>query len=539
MLRIFSSPAYCLIGVGLFVGISVYGTSRAYAQDASAASVAELQQRLQDLEAEVRQLKTGRGANPASAETVSLPSADPVAPNAPSSATSANPGADQYVPATANAAVGSPADPSSVPFTGWNEGFFLQSPDRTCQLRITGQLQGDYRGFLDPVDSSSTANSNVAGSPTTGSPDSFLIRRARLGIEATMYSYYEFRLLPDFAGTTVSKSITDAYMNVHYWDAFQFEIGKFKQPFSYEDLIQDRYVPTMERSMMDQLCPQRDEGAMIHGEKLFCGRFDYAVAISNGDPNDSTIDDNNDKDFNGRIVVRPFYDADGCGLLYGLQLGIAGSFGVENDTVGTTSSTPPTITTPATVTWFAYNTSANDVVAANGVRHRISPELVYFYHGLGFAAQYYHQDQNMQRGTNPIVNVPIDGYYVMATYLLTGEQRHEYSEQIAPLRPFDPTAPIASPGAWELVFRADRLEVGHQAFAGAAAVQLASTTSATNQSSNEAFETTTGLNWYLSKWARAQLNWEHANFANPIKIGNMKTALSEEDALYTRFQVIF
>ena len=285
-------------------------------------------------------------------------------------------------------------------FLGWNEGFFLQSPDRSCQLRITGQLQADYRGFLDPVDSSSTANTAVAGSPTTGSPDTFLIRRARLGIEATMANYYEFRLLPDFAGTTVSKSITDAYMNVHYWDALQFEVGKFKQPFSYEDLIQDRYVPTMERSMMDQLCPQRDEGAMIHGERLFCGRFDYAVAVSNGDPNDSTIDDNNDKDFNARAVLRPFFEPCGCDVLRGWQIGIAGSFGVENDSVSTTSSTPPTITTPATVTWFAYNSG----VVANGVRHRISPELVYFYHSLGFASQYYHQDQKLQpSSTKPVV----------------------------------------------------------------------------------------------------------------------------------------
>ena len=45
MLRIFSSPAYWLIGVGLFVGISVYRDVPMRAQDASAASVAELQQR--------------------------------------------------------------------------------------------------------------------------------------------------------------------------------------------------------------------------------------------------------------------------------------------------------------------------------------------------------------------------------------------------------------------------------------------------------------------------------------------------------------
>ena len=127
-----------------------------------------------------------------------------------------------------------------------------------------------------------------------------------------MVKYYEFRLLPDFAGTSVSKSITDAYMNVHYWDELQFEAGKFKQPFSYEQLIQDRYVPTMERSMMDQLVPQRDEGVMIHGQKLFDDRFDYAVAVSNGDSNDSTIDTNNHKDFNGRLVFRPFNDPEGC-----------------------------------------------------------------------------------------------------------------------------------------------------------------------------------------------------------------------------------
>ncbi len=535
MLHILSHRAYWLVGLGLFIGVGVCRTPDARAQDANVASMVELQQRVQDLEAVVRQLKDGRDLTPASSQPVSLAYTDPAAmnagtvPAAPAAATSANASA-----APADPPAGGGTSGAAENFIGWNNGFFLQSPDRTCSLRITGQIQADYRGFLDPVDSSSTANPLVAGSPITGSPDTFLVRRARLGIEATMANYYEFRLLPDFAGSTVAKSITDAYMNVHYWDECQFEIGKFKQPFSYEDLIQDRYVPTMERSMLDQLCPQRDEGAMIHGERLFCGRFDYAFAVSNGDPNDSSIDDNNDKDFNARAVIRPFYDLDADSILHGWQIGLAGSIGVENDAVSTTSSTPPIITTPATATWFAYNSG----VLANGARHRISPELVYFYRSLGFAAQYYHQDQNLQASsTKPIVNVPIDAYYMMATFLLTGEQRTEYSQQIEPLRAFDPSAPLASPGAWELVLRVDRMEVGQQAFSGA--TPLASNTGITNRSSNEALEETTGVNWYLTKWSRAQLNWEHANFAGPVQIGNMKKALTEEDTLYTRFQVIF
>ncbi len=503
MLRISSSRASLLIGVGLFIAVALCRTPGASAQEATA-SMAELQQRIQALEALVQQMRD----NPLPAPAI----VDPAAP---------------YPPA------GGAPSPAAENFLGWNNGFFLQSPDKSCQLRITGQLQSDFRGYLTPVDTSTTANKNVAGTPVTGSPDTFLIRRARLGIEATVANYYEFRLLPDFAGTSVSKSITDAYMNVHYWDQLQFEVGKFKQPFSYEDLIQDRYVPTMERSMMDQLVPQRDEGVMIHCHKWFDDRFDIAVAVCNGDANDSTIDNNQHKDFNGRVVFRPFNTPDGWEPARGLAFGLSGGEGIENEALSTTSSTPPTITTPAYVTWFAFNTG----VAANGGRDRISPELTYFYHSLGFASQYYHEDQVFQAAAahSPLVDVPFDGYYVLVTYLLTGEQRTEYSQQIEPIRPFDHCRPMASPGAWEVLFRVDRMAVGESAFTA----HLANDTGTTNRSSPEATETTLGLNWYLTKWVRAQLNWEHANFAGPVKIGNVAHAFSTEDALYTRFQVIF
>ena len=539
MRRISLGRLDAIIGVGFILGITVYITPTACAQDANTASVAELQQRVQELEAVVQQMKDSHNTNSATIAPVSMPSNDPAGSGAPA----ANGSAPASTQAVSNAPGGGAGDPAGENFIGWNEGFFLQSPDRSCHLRITGQIQADCRTYLDHVDASSTANSAVAGSPTTGSVDEFLIRRARLGIEATMANYYEFRLLPDFAGTTVAKSITDAYVNVHYWDEFQLEAGKFKQPLSYEELIQDRYVPFMERSMMDQLTPQRDEGVMIHGERLFCGRFDYAVAVSNGDSNDSTFDNNDHKDFNGRIVFRPFFDRDGQGVFRLLSFGISGGVGVENEPLSTSSSTPPTLTTPSTVTWFAFNATTTPVtggttaIAANGVRDRISPEVTYFYSSLGFAAQYYQQDQLFQTSSSKaaLVDVSFNGYYAMVSYLLTGEQRHEYSQQIEPFCPFDPSAPVASPGAWEVLLRVDRMEVGQSAFTSG----LASAKSTTNQSSPACFETTTGINWYLNKWVRAQMNWEHANFANSVKIGTAPKAFSEEDALYTRFQVIF
>src|SRR5262249_48009505 len=103
-------------------------------------------------------------------------------------------------------------------FTGWDDkgGFIMRSADKRLFLRLTGQIQADYRGFLDGVDYTDV--------------DTFLVRRARLGIEANMFKYYEFRLLPDFSnaqspGVPGSTRIQDAYLNIHYVDYFQLETG--------------------------------------------------------------------------------------------------------------------------------------------------------------------------------------------------------------------------------------------------------------------------------------------------------------------------
>jgi phosphate-selective porin OprO/OprP len=415
------------------------------------------------------------------------------------------------------------------PLAGWDEkrGFFLRSPDDRFTLRLTGQIQADYRAFLEERDYTDI--------------DSFLVRRARLGIEANMFTYYEFRLLPDFSNRQSPTSpattvIQDAYLNVHYWDAFQVEGGKFKQPFSYEQLIQDRFVPTMERSLIDQLVPQRDEGIMIHGQKLFDDRFDYYLSVSNGEIN-GDYDTNKLKDFNWRVVVRPLNDCEQWPILHGLQIGMAGTTGLEQEPIN-----PSVLRTPATVLWFQFNSG----VRAAGLRDRWSPELVYFFGPLGFASQYFHENQEMipvggGPGSQFKVNVPFDGYYFLVTYLLTGEERTTYSAPVAPLRPYEPLHPFAAPGAWELVARVSRLVMGDDVFK-AFPTGPASTIRLANPVGNSpgATELTIGFNWYLNAWVRTQFNWEHAWFDDPVRLGpGPQGLLGHQDSLLMRFQVIF
>jgi phosphate-selective porin OprO/OprP len=322
-------------------------------------------------------------------------------------------------------------------------------------------------------------------------------------------------------------------MNVHYWDAFQVEVGKFKQPFSYEQLVQDRFVPTAERSIFDQLVPARDEGVMVHGYKLLGGRLDYQVAVSNGEIN-GDFDTNKNKDVNGRLALRPF---EGTRWLGGLQVGVSAGVGEENEPVS-----PNPLRTPQTVPFFQFNAP----VRAQGERWRLSPEIEYFHGPLGLAAQYFRMEQHLEPtftgpGSQYNLNVPFTGFYVLGTFLVTGETRTTYSMAIKPFRPFDPCHPLQGTGAWELVGRVSRLNLGDEVFE-ALPISRTATISLSNPAlyTRGATESTLGFNWYLNGWVRMQFNWEHDWFDSPVVLGPGPAGrLLHQDVLVTRLQFIF
>jgi phosphate-selective porin OprO/OprP len=395
---------------------------------------------------------------------------------------------------------------------GWNNGFFIQSPDREYIFRLTGQIQTDYRGFTNSRD--------------TTDIDQFLLRRARFGLEANIAQYYEFRFLPDFAqGKT---TIQDCYMNVHYWDELQFQVGKFKQPVSYEQLIQDRYVPTMERSIIDQLVPARDIGVMVHGQNLVDQRFDYAFGVFNGEINGDG-DTNQSPDIAARLALRPFAgDSMPIWLRYA-QLGVSGTFGQENEPMS-----PTGLRTPDTVSFLAWNVGTR----AYGTRTRLIPEYSYICGPFGFYAQYLTMDQDILGGAAKakVERVPFDGWVLFGSVLLTGETRTSYNEQLAPLVPLDVRKPFQCPGAWEFVVRMSQLHVGDQVFTPGAN-QLADPTKYANQ----ATEFMVGFNWYWNAWVRVQFNAEHDHFNDPVLLGTTRPSglLNNQNSLFTRLQIIF
>jgi phosphate-selective porin OprO/OprP len=474
---------------------------------APSARQADLEERIRQLEATVQQMQGQKSPDVmVPGASYQLPDAPPPAPSPDTTVVTESPSSNP---------IGSEGGPEALNFEEPFKGFFIESPDKAFSLRITGQIQLDYRDFVRTKDRTDI--------------DTFLLRRARFGLEATLAKYYEFRFLPDFGqGTTI---VQDAYMNVHYWDEMQFEVGRFKQPISYEQLIQDRYVPTLERSLIDQLVPARDLGAMIHGENVFQNRLDYAVSVSNGEINGNSTDLNNHKDVDGRIAIRPLNDPDLPDWLRYFQVGVSGGVGVENEAIS-----PASLKEPDTVPFLNFNST----VRADGVRTRLCPELAYFYGHFGFLAQYYAEQQDMQPNSTGAaskitIDVPFNGYMFLATLFLTGETRTTWSEQIKPLRDFDPHCPISCPGAWELVARVSRLDVGDVFEKGN--YQLVNPA----KNSDEAMEVTVGFNWYFNAWVRMQFNYEHDMFGQPVLLGSSTPGnqLQSQDSLFTRFQVIF
>lgn len=439
---------------------------------------------------------------------------------------------------------------------GFDEGFFIRTPDGSNYLRIGSDMEADFRGFPNDRDGKDV--------------DSFLIRRARINFDGILEKYYDFRLMVDFSqkqNTTTLQAveiIQDAWMNVHYWDAFQFEMGKFKQPIGYEQLVQDRYTPFIERSMFDQLLPGRDVGVMAHGEMLFSDRLDWAVALANGEFQNLDFDTNDSKDITYRLQVRPFNGSWYVPALNRLQFTMEGTVGIEHENLSKTAAANTnaggfTLATPGTIPWLVFNNNSSapngnppigDPIA-DGLRTRVAPSVSYFYGSLGLVGQGYFQHQDYQlsaataQSSNLIVNVPTTGFDVFGTYLLTGEPKLSYSSAINPFHPVDPYNFFRSGyGAWEIGARVSRLQYGSEIFQvfNAGTIQKPQLLQMANPVGNTdgATEMTLGVNWYWNRFFKIQFNYEFDWFDQAVQLGpNKFNLIKSDDALLVRFALVF
>jgi phosphate-selective porin OprO and OprP len=384
------------------------------------------------------------------------------------------------------------------------EGFQFRSGDGDFLLRVRGYLQAD--GIF------------VGSEGTDLGTSTFLMRRVRPVFEATMFERFDVKVMPDFGlGVTV---LQDGYLDARFAPAFNVRAGKYKSPFGLERLASATELLFVERGLPTGIVPNRDVGIMLHGD-VAKNRISYQAGLFNGvvDGGSADVDSGDGKDFVGRIMTHPFRGV--SDTWQSLGLGLAASVGTQEGSLAAPNL--PNLRRQSRASYFRYRSDGTvpGTSVADGDRRRLSPQG-YFYAGpVGFLWEYVWTLQDIRRA-DAVASIDSRAWQVAGSWVLTGESPSYRS--VAPRRVFDPAS--GAFGAFEIAARAGRVTIDDEAFPVFANPDT---------SARAIWSWTAGLNWYLNRSFKVNLNYEEARFEGGVPLGSRAV---ERDFL-TRLQFSF
>ncbi len=190
-------------------------------------------------------------------------------------------------------------------------------------LSLSGYTQVVYQNFSHPL----------AGKYYDG----FSIKRARLDFQGHFSSQFDYRVLVDFVGQSgangtaatggqlISPFLVEAYVTYKPFAWLNVKAGQMITQFSQENITQDRNLDLIERSqvvnalvarkgdaanaLVDSIGNQngRDIGIQLNGSLFRLGDrhlIDYYIQLLDG-AGINTLDNNQSKDLDARLVLRP------------------------------------------------------------------------------------------------------------------------------------------------------------------------------------------------------------------------------------------
>jgi phosphate-selective porin OprO/OprP len=501
----------------LISAISLTGPILAAAADqatpidpSSPASVQQLRDELQREQTHIKRLEERLAAVEA-AQSAASP-----APSAPGGGTSS--------PGTVSAAT----NPNALSGSFGPDGFTLASTNGANAIHFRGNVSTDGRFYTD------------AYTPSTD--DTWLIRRLRPTLEGTIANNFDFRLMPDFAqGKTI---LQDAWADarIERWLILQF--GKFKAPVGLERLQLEQFNRFIETSLTADLLPYRDLGVKLGGV-LDAGLLSYDVGVFDGAVDGGSTDGNIVPDQNstgkftwdGRVFAAPFLHSE-IVALKAFGAGVAGTYdNVDGIATGTaTTSLLAAYKTPGQQSMFSYrsNTDAagalNNATVAHGIERRIVPQFYYYYGSFGLLGEYVDENQQVERHLTTLATrsatLHNTAWQLQGSVFLTGED--EAYDAATPKSNFG--FGQRGTGAWELIARYHVLSLDEAAFEGGSGSFANPLTSP-----RVARALGGGINWYLNRNFKTQLDYEVTRYVGGAVAGNRPA----EHVLISQFALIF
>jgi phosphate-selective porin OprO and OprP len=406
------------------------------------------------------------------------------------------------------AAARNPAQPADTPAPkavqfGWVPT--LSDPKGDFTFKPRGVIDVDYAAFAER-----------AGGYDYN--DGTALRRARIGLEGTAFKVFNYRLEVDFSGNAVG--ITDAYLQYAGIPKLLITAGQHKAPFGLESNNSDNYNIFLERGMFTNAFGNAGAERRIGVSaayapsdtlNLAAGLFgdNESVGRSTGAPLTDAPDES--LGANARFAWEPVFEK---GRI--LHLGASGFYRTSvksGDVAGAVRlSDRPNIRIDN------GNIADSGVITGVDSLRYAGVEAAGIFGPLTVAGEYGRLWADRPGLSDP----SFDGFYVFATWFLTGETRpfrNGNFDRVKPRRPLGK----GGAGAFELAVRYDRLDL--------------SDTPVLARAGNRSESLTLGLSWYLNPYSKLMFNWVHFNGTDtPLDpIGNRTAG----DALATRLHVDF
>ena len=350
-------------------------------------------------------------------------------------------------------------------------------------LRFDDWLRVDFRARLQ-MDWSSF------DPPVKKFQEIFDIPRHRLGIEGNFLHYFEYELSREVGEADFQWK--DMYVNFRPMRSVQIRGGRFRIPFSMDQLTGPTHLDFIERSRIaDRLAPNRDTGVMLHGSLFEQGvKYQFGYFFNDGD---NAADRNNDRTgartFAARLTGRPLDPLPLPALLKGITLGAAATNSVLPE--GLWSLRGRTVSSKET--FFPY-------YFVKGYRNRYGTELAWMPGPFSLKAEYITVTEQRKGQGLAGEDVPdlIDrGWYVAGTWVVTGQRKVRGLDRgkFIPL--------VQGLGAIELTTRAEALRY----FSDGGVGRPSRSVRASNILGNSDRVWTFGVNWYANQWTKVLANF--------------------------------
>jgi len=363
----------------------------------------------------------------------------------------------------------------------WKGAPELSSKDGNFKMKVRGRIQTDYNAI--------NQDRAITGSPSVSALE---LRRARLGVQGTVWGDVNYILEADFANDSVS--MKDAYFKYTGWGKhFAVQIGNFKTFNSLEHLTSSNYIEFLERaSFVEAFGLDRQLGI---GALLSDKHYTVSAGLFGPTTGNEEIWFRDVKTGSARATFAPINE-DGHVLHFG------GSWRYRAGATENRSNVAV-----ANDQFFRYRARGADLHLAN--RFIATPQIFDRDTFWGLEAAYVHGPWSIQGeytqlhgDVSPLFNGPDStyrGWYVEGSWFLTGETRPYKNGAFDRVKVLNPVFE-GGHGAWQLAARYDVLNLGDNA-----------TLIPTCTMCGEQKTWQLGVNWYLNDNARLMFNYNQSD----------------------------